>query len=479
MIVRFYKNFVKRYNSTKRPTGAYTELDCKMKAECSVKDPVLLIDGIDLEVNYCTFNGRYYFVEDITLNKNNIYEIKCTIDVLATYRPQISDYNAYVERSASKYDPYLSDDVLSISYDIINQDEQSTTLIGFDFSTGAFIFPVMNSNGVEIFMTQNLEDFGALFMPATYSSGNWWTNGVSAVMDMNQYFGKVIWIPFSETGFAPASVRTVNAGQPISVGPISWILNHDIKVITDSKYVHESNGVYRIQKPTFHYGDFRDMDSKWTKVMLYLPGVGKIELPPALAGNPDVEIVPYITFSPVTGDIRYRLEAFRNYNTPEVEVSLIGIYDGNLSYVIPWGDNQWGITEILKDTGEIPRNMVMGYLAGQRIGAGLAGMVIEGVKGVARTTADVFTVTQGNVRTAQGSITSLAGLGYGSFKMEVIQYGTPDIPNAVAGRPLYRNRQLGTLGGYIECGNASLEIAGFEDEKIKVNQFLTNGFYFE
>ena len=42
MNVTFY-NFTKRRNSTKIPTGAGTVKDCKLKDNCSVHDPVILL----------------------------------------------------------------------------------------------------------------------------------------------------------------------------------------------------------------------------------------------------------------------------------------------------------------------------------------------------------------------------------------------------------------------------------------------------
>ena len=47
MTVRFYKNFSKRKNSTKRPavSDAYDEKDCRLKDDTSVINPSLVISN--------------------------------------------------------------------------------------------------------------------------------------------------------------------------------------------------------------------------------------------------------------------------------------------------------------------------------------------------------------------------------------------------------------------------------------------------
>lgn len=84
MTATFWSNFSKRQNSTLQPSTAGTSYTVYLKDNVSVLSPVFLIDGIDLSVTYCRWNGRYYFVRDIILSNNNIYQVSCEIDALAT-----------------------------------------------------------------------------------------------------------------------------------------------------------------------------------------------------------------------------------------------------------------------------------------------------------------------------------------------------------------------------------------------------------
>lgn len=473
MNVTFYKNFSKKFNSTKRPTGAGFSHTVRMKKECSVSKPTFLIDGVELDYNYCVFNNRYYFITDILLNNDNIYEISCNIDILATYKPYITSYNAFVERSASNRDVFLKDDAISVSGEIVNFKKASTSVAGLTFNNaGMYIFPVMNAYGVELFATQHIEDFGSLFQSGTYAGTNWWANGISAIMDMNKYFGKVIWVPYTIQSYGGSSVTTVTAGDPISVGPLVWFLAHDCYKISDLKHIEQNLGVYKINKPVLAYNDFRDMSREWTEFVLHLPGVGKVKVDPSIVGNPDVELLHYVTFAPATGDIKYRIDAVKGYNTQTETHSLFGEYFGNLAYTIPWGDNQWMIEEAIANASNIAEDIGHGGRYGGYVGA-----ILSGIGNIARTVVDTFSSTQVSVQQPSGSLPSvITDL---DIVLSVTQFGSADTPNTVNGRPLFRNTNIGSLSGYVKCGNASLDIAGFEDEKKILNNFLNSGFYYE
>ena len=92
----FY-SFSKRQNSTKVPAGiAGTSFNVVLKNPTSMNAPVFTLNADTFNFNYCSFNGAYYFVTDVVSVRNDIWEIHCTKDVLATYRTQILASPAYV-----------------------------------------------------------------------------------------------------------------------------------------------------------------------------------------------------------------------------------------------------------------------------------------------------------------------------------------------------------------------------------------------
>ena len=82
MQLLLFKNFSKRRNSTKQvddSTGIVT--DVVLKQGTSIESPVFLIQGIDLDVNYAKFNNHYFYIDDIVVGNNNIYELHCSQDL--------------------------------------------------------------------------------------------------------------------------------------------------------------------------------------------------------------------------------------------------------------------------------------------------------------------------------------------------------------------------------------------------------------
>ena len=101
MTAKFW-TFSKIQNSTAQPSGAGTQHTVYLKGPCSVMAPVFLIEGIDTSLNYCEWNGRYYFVTDMILSNNSIYEVRCSVDALATWKTEIGTSSQYILRSASE-----------------------------------------------------------------------------------------------------------------------------------------------------------------------------------------------------------------------------------------------------------------------------------------------------------------------------------------------------------------------------------------
>ena len=113
MIIRLW-NFTKRHNSTARPSGGGSvDVEVVFKRLTSINNPTFQImwDGIPT-YNYVEVPSlhMFYYVEDIQIGVNNIFELVCKIDVLATARPYILNSSSFVKYSSSNYDEYLKDD---------------------------------------------------------------------------------------------------------------------------------------------------------------------------------------------------------------------------------------------------------------------------------------------------------------------------------------------------------------------------------
>ena len=83
-----------------------------LKKECSVLRPSILFSGINpASYNYAyipEFN-RYYFIGNPVSVRENLWEIPFTVDVLESWKIQIKQQEAIIERQENKYNLYLND----------------------------------------------------------------------------------------------------------------------------------------------------------------------------------------------------------------------------------------------------------------------------------------------------------------------------------------------------------------------------------
>ena len=88
----------KRRNSTLRPSLSDTR-NVKIKDDTSIDRPVFILTGNDFNYNYAKWNDHYYFIDDIKSIHNNLIEVSCILDVLATYKDYILNSTQYVSYS--------------------------------------------------------------------------------------------------------------------------------------------------------------------------------------------------------------------------------------------------------------------------------------------------------------------------------------------------------------------------------------------
>lgn len=458
MNLTLYRNFSKKRNSTKQPTGG-TTFDVRMKAGCSIENPVFLIDGVDLSVNYAYWNGSYYFVDDIIVGNNNIYEIHCTIDVLATYKTAIGASTQFVERSSNTYDQMIIDNMLSASQEI-EATHSNETLASRWTTPGCYIIRTFSRLGVRYYGYTNLDDIqGILNNNAFGISDSNLTALVQTIganlFDVSAYVSNVMWLPVD---LADLSGET----QHVAVG--FWVLSDfDAKRIT-SKQVTKSG---TLNKPTNAYSDFRARDSRFSRYNIYFPGVGVVDLP---AIYNDVTLQYLSCLDITTGNVTYKLYAVKDANTQ----SLIGQYSGQLGVQIPYSTSRVDVGSIAQSLLSPPGGI------GGAIGGGMAGAIMSGIGWAVNT---AFDVSRATLEPAT-SINSIAGnmsniINNPGIRMTVTNFKTKEFLTPEAGRPLFEHRQINTIPGFIKCSVPSLDTIAFGTEKDAINNYMSSGFFYE
>ena len=131
MEIRLYHNFVKRQNSTKLPTGeVYETRQVRLKDETSIMSPTFTLSDYSPQYNYIYVPkwGRYYFIDDVTLNITGTWDATCTFDALASYKASIGATTTFIERTSDSryFQKFIRDGAVS-SEDRVISTESATT----------------------------------------------------------------------------------------------------------------------------------------------------------------------------------------------------------------------------------------------------------------------------------------------------------------------------------------------------------------
>ena len=454
MYLLLYKNFRKKENSTKIPTGTGTGVNVVMKRETSMTSPVFLLSrehDIDLDVNYAhLYNGRYYFVDDIVVGNNDMFEIHCHVDVLASYRNDVFNANVYVERSASNYNPMFIDPYVSVQSNVVSRD-YAFNETGFSNSGGCYIVRIAggDSDGVSTFAVAGLSELAPIFDKSNY---------VSSTDDaFTKIIGNYIFDPFDYViglYWCPIPLQDLKNLSP-AVGTdddiyVKWFdTGIDAFRLFNDKKIYKTCGCVNL--PTNIYTDFRKYDNRFSNYNVYIPAVGNVPIDANNANNLIVEY--YISLD--TGATRIML-INSNGNT------FISSYNTNIYKSIQYGE-----------TTTDPSSVLGGVF--NTIGGIASGNVPLAVAGGLSVAQNIIVPTP----SIAGSNSGLGVQGANKVIISLDNYGSGSLDIANFGRPSHQKLSLATLTGFTKCSGASIEIAGFESEKTALNAYVNGGFYIE
>ena len=469
MNIYVWSNFTKKRNSTLQPTGG-TSKTVHLKEQTSIEKPSFILAEPMPNYNYVQAFGNYYFVTDIINLDASRCEIVCDLDVLATYKSNITGYTAFVERAASSYDVWINDPALSQKQLYYSDTMHTTSLSSFFSQTGCFVVECLAKNqGVVLYATSNLEPYKYILTPGVYTTqdqNDWIQSRISQAFDLDVYIGGVKWMPFSASDMGSALSNTFPIGPVDIAAALGGSWDYTVyKVPQIGPSSNKTTSVSLVLPSAGNFGDFRDCSPKFTQYNLYLPGCGLVTLDPSIIGyaiQQSKTIYVDIWVDLISGEITYRLRLGAN-------ASDIGRYSGNISVDVPIGKSA---VDTVKSAKMVAGSIGAGAAAGGVWGA-LGGALVGGIEAIYNhMTPDT------NMIGGAGNKAELANIS-GSIHLTRRQYGAKDFPTAVAGRPLMQNVTLSTLSGYVKCGGASVPIPGHEEDMAAVNNYLNSGFYIE
>lgn len=495
MQINFFANFKKRENSTKAPlvSDATKTLTGYLREPCSVMNPVFKIerltsDAVPYSYSYAYIGdfGRWYFVSDWVW-VDGLWECHLTEDVLASFKTDIANTTAYIERSASDYNGEIVDklypattgfstnvvDLTSPWYNVAPSggcfvvgiiSKASTwagTMVG-----GAVTYYVMSPAQMKSLLSYLLSDgfLDDAGFPTQMTATQQLTHDVAkAMINPIQYIASCLWFPLSE------SVISDNTNRDIQIGYYDVGSNH-----AQGKYLSAVNvtvhvsGSIPVHPQAPSRGKYLNY-APYTRLNLYIPPFGSIPLDTSYC-----EIGSYlhcpVHIDPITGKAVIRVELWEdaqhtgNHAIVCERTAMLGV-PIQLAQMTP--DYLGGIQSAMQAGASIGTAMATG--------APLAGDLALAMSLPTIGNAINHLMPQVNSEGVNGSFSAMA------IKpiLTAIHLAVVDEDNTEMGKPLCEVKTLSSLSGFIKCGEATVDFACFDTEKKAILNYLLTGFFME
>ena len=481
--------FAKRKNSTKQPTGTPTSLSVDLKSGTSFISPTFLLSYSGRPpFNYLSFGGGYYFVKDIISVRNDLWELVCEIDPLATLKTEVLATTAYV-----LYDSVSNTEIPDNRLPMITTETVSVNSVTcpLEPSSGIFILSLTGSHGSTgvykvtaseladliddlTWIQDNIFDLNNIPVPSWPSSpsgntipewldfvgqclgwvGDWIDYAVKcAIKPVTQFFGSGS-IPenIRECKFIPFSVGNAT----LSVSPVylgSFETQQTLyKLTSETQVLPVSVNIPWQTTPA----DYRRR-SPYTEIYLYLPYIGMTRLSSEnLTSATSLNISYCIGLR--DGDLIVTVKS----DTGEV----LGQYSGNVAASVPVGMSNINPAKAAQSILSMAASAIEGNIPN----AGMAGINF----------ADSVTPNFSTI----GGLDGVAGIGTDQkIRCYTVYHDTIVPPNTgllSIGSPTMAPKQLSTLlSGYCQCMGAHVEAAAPSVILAMVDNYLNSGFFIE
>lgn len=441
MTIKTWSGFSKRRNSTKQPTGG-SSVTVTLKDGTSIESPTFLLSGNDFTIDYVEAFGHYYFVRDITSVRNELIEISCVQDILATYKSAITGSSQFVERAdLSSYVSTIADGLNPPTDEV---EIKSTNVLDTglsNFSNPQLILGTVSDNGVAYY---SMDDARLKMILSNVFNANFFQNWNNMFYGLRECLISLKKVPYVPTG----TTESVYFGEYDT---------QDTATRVSSAYVYKSANVLINRPSDDHEAGTTYLDfSPYSMCYVYLPYVGIVPV--------DMNIL---------GDTRYlNVEMWLDQQTADLVYLLstdghrIASYSGNCGANMPIATQNYNAMGV---AGGL-LSVVGGVLGDNPAMAGA---------GVFATMKELSAHSQVN-----GVISSYIGGMMGEWVVATVVTKVPvdwnlDLNKARCGLPVFKTMALSGISGYVQCKNASVANVGFEEDRRAIEEFLNSGLYIE
>lgn len=472
-------NFSKRKNSTKVPAVSGTSVDCTLKTPCSWYQPVFLLTASGMPTwNYCKWGSWYYYVTDIVAQANELFEVRCNLDPLATYRAQILATNAFVmyDTAANSEipDTRLSTKtvrgihIVSGKFNAIGRETDPAdcpVVMSIVGQNGLSYFAVTQSVASDILRQVQTVDIPRIFNNPTSSPTTVTEEILEALKNIGEAIGQIFASGTASRCVTGAKQIAATMGAATGLSHTIYLGNFD----TGKTGIEITRRIWAdtlsLSIP-WTFSDWRRR-APYTELYLYCPFFGLVALPVEdLIGETVIDIEAYLDM--VSGSCIF--EVF-GHDTNHY----IGTYNSSLG-----GEYSIGVSGVSAATS-----------IGAMLGATAAGAAIVATGGAAAAMAvkiggaAIAGVIGGNTP----SVTCISGGGGGasmglrdtSYLIEVTHDTTvsPDSVSAVIGTPKMAAQAVGAVPGYVQTRAASVDADAPDYILAEINSALDGGVFIE
>ena len=479
----------KRHNSTLQPTGG-TSVDVQLKGGCDLNSPTFLMAHSGIPAySMLQFNGKYYFVNRVRSVREGLFEVDCSIDVLATYKTNIQATSAFVK--------YYS----HTNTDIVDNRLSTKTVPTLQVNSGMFtvLGAINGASGTIVLMVNGTDTVGAYAivpadLPAIMQSVNVKflddiVNNIDFtplqtaqdIIDWLTIFGRILgdWF-ISEVGqihysgtaienirtahMLPLSLNNVSTEQAAHIWLGSFETNVDGRLVKDRIFTDAATVAIPWQA-----SDWR-RNSPYHELFLYIPYVGLTQLSPSdLIGETNLKVIA--SLDKLTGDCIFEVETGNG--------NKIGHYSSNIASDYPIGASN--VTMAKGMSGVVTSAAGLGLAVGTVMTGGATAPLLAGASAAGVGLVNSITPTN----TSIGGVSGAAAWGLSDrqyVKCISVFHDTvvaPSNPSAVFGTPFNAVTSLGGIAGYVQTVGASVEGNMGDDERQEINRLLDGGIYIE
>lgn len=492
MQIHLYSGFRKRENSTKTPlvADATRTVNGYLREPCSIMSPVFKIERFPSDASPQSFNyayigefSRWYFVKDWTWAEG-LWQCSLEVDVLSSFKTDIGNSYAYIERSAYEYDGAITDKWYPVT---TNFDTERVNLAsswnGITPSGGCFVLGIIchanrassQIGGAVTYYVLSPTQMGALMhfllgtafleqagFPAIMSGFQQLAQDTAkALINPVQYIASCMWFPCAPSTIGDGQDHRIVLGYyDLDTNTVS---GQYLDAVTFTMNV---TGQIPIHPQAATRGKYLNY-APYTRLTLNVPPFGSIPLDTSFC-----EIGSYlycrVWCDPITGKATMRIELYPDSSHTGSgaivrEVSTMMGVPIQLAQMNPDYINAIGSALSLATTmdsawrGDIGEGTLAtrGFNAiGSAVDSLMPQVESQGVSGSflatvmpPQLTAQFFVVT--------------------------------DEDNTEFGRPLCAIRRIGDIPGFIKCRDAHVDFACYMEEKTRILNYLTSGFYWE